>query len=172
MIKDLIRGITITILISCIFALIGCSAKYHLTRFFKKGGQIEEKIKLVKFTDTLKIHGKDSLVDRWIPMTCPEPLAPETRYETRWKTKHLRANYKDSLAFLLKVEQLKSNNHKQTERSNRTNFRQNAKVEKSKSKPLSFLWWMFLGAVLMLVLQNVLRFLFFQFGIYSAMKKD
>lgn len=171
MIKDLIKGILVTILISCMFALIGCSAKYHLTRFFKKGGQIEEKIKLVKFTDTLKINGKDSLIDRWIPVTCPEPLAPETRYETRWKTKYLRANYKDSLSFLLKVEQVKSVNHKHTERTNRTNLRQTAKVEKSKSKPLSFLWWMALGAVLMLVLQNVLRFLFFQFGIYRSMKK-
>lgn len=172
MMKDLIKGISVVVLLTLIFASIGCSANYHLAKFFKKGGVFEEKIQLVKFTDTLKINSKDSLIERWIPLTCPEPKAPQTKFEIRWKYKFLRANYKDSLAYLTKLENLKTKNHKQTEITNRKKSRHYKQIEKSKNKPISFIWWLILGAVLMLVIQNLVRFLLFRFGVYRAIKKD
>lgn len=67
--------------------LSSCSANYHFRKFLLKGGKIDTTEIVTTLHDTLRINGKDSVIERVITTKCPEPKVPETRYETRWKYK-------------------------------------------------------------------------------------
>ena len=66
-----------------------CSSSFHLKKFYKKGGKIEQTEKTVSVTDTLIVNGKDSIIYRQVSVVCPEPIAPKTRYEIRYQYKTL-----------------------------------------------------------------------------------
>lgn len=74
--------------------LYSCSASYHFGKFIKKGGTIENKTEYVTTTDTIKINGKDSVINVRIPVTCPEVQIPPTRTEIRYKYKLQRDSIK------------------------------------------------------------------------------
>jgi hypothetical protein len=75
------------VLLMWVFSLQSCSPTYHLNKFYKKGGKIEDKKVEVFIRDTISINGRDSIIEKSIYVDCPEPKAPETRYEIRWKYK-------------------------------------------------------------------------------------
>jgi len=90
----------------CLFILVGCrSAQDHLKLFYKKGGTIENKTKIVRITDTIPgADGKDSIIYRNVPCDCPEPQPPKTRWMVRFDNrrfsdslKNLRKFYNDSV---------------------------------------------------------------------------
>ena len=70
-----------------ILVLNSCTANYHLRKFISKGGKIDTTTITTTLHDTLHLKGRDSVITREIQIKCPEPKAPETRYETRWKYK-------------------------------------------------------------------------------------
>ena len=70
-----------------ILILNSCTANYHLRKFISKGGKIDTTTITTTLHDTLHLKGRDSIITREIQIKCPEPVAPETRYETRWKYK-------------------------------------------------------------------------------------
>lgn len=72
-----------------LFVLIlnSCTANYHLRKFISKGGKIDTTTITTTLHDTLHLKGRDSVITREIQIKCPEPIAPETRYEIRWKYK-------------------------------------------------------------------------------------
>jgi len=71
-------------------SLSACSSSYHLSKFYKKGGKIEPVERVVTMSDTIQINGKDSIIYREVNIDCPEPIAPPTRFEIRYKYKTLR----------------------------------------------------------------------------------
>lgn len=70
-----------------IIILNSCTANYHLRKFISKGGKIDTTTITTTLHDTLHLRGRDSVITREIKIKCPEPIAPETRYQTRWKYK-------------------------------------------------------------------------------------
>lgn len=67
-----------------------CSSAYHLNKFYKKGGKIEPTERVVTYYDTIFEDGDTILVPKEIKVECPEPIAPPTRFEIRYKYKTLR----------------------------------------------------------------------------------
>ena len=78
--------------------LTSCSPQYHMAKFIKKGGKINVKETTISIHDTLKINGKDSIIEKTIYVNCPEMQAPKTRFETRieyrYKTRVEKAQVK------------------------------------------------------------------------------
>lgn len=78
--------------------LSSCSPQYHMAKFIKKGGKINVKETTISIHDTLKINGKDSIIEKTIYVNCPEMQAPKTRFETRieyrYKTRVEKARIK------------------------------------------------------------------------------
>lgn len=67
------------------FWVSSCSSAYHLNKFYKKGGKIEPVERVVTLYDTIIQGGDTVIIPRFVNVDCPEPVAPETRYEIRWK---------------------------------------------------------------------------------------
>jgi hypothetical protein len=78
--------------------LSSCSPQYHMAKFIKKGGKVNNDTTLVTVNDTIRINGKDSVIVRTVQAVCPELEAPKTRWETRieyrYKTKVEKAQIK------------------------------------------------------------------------------
>lgn len=84
-------GVIYTIVASILFyLLIGCSAKYHFTKFISKGGKIDTTERIIEVKDTIRVNGKDSVITLRMPFNCPEVQIPPTRLETRleYRLKH------------------------------------------------------------------------------------
>ena len=101
--------------------LISCSANFHMRKFIKKGGVIEQTEKTILVTDTLRINGKDSIIFRTISVQCPELEAPKTRWQTRIEYKYRYKTIRDSfetIRYIVKqdrkeaVKQAKTSNRK------------------------------------------------------------
>lgn len=71
--------------------LLGCAnpSKIH-QRSVNRGYVHDTTSVVVKVVDTLKINGKDSIVERLVKVDCPEFEAQPTRYELRYQYKALR----------------------------------------------------------------------------------
>jgi len=77
--------------------LFSCSnakqAQRGLDKFYKNGGKIEAQKVPVIIRDTLKIMGKDSIIERTVFIDCPQAETPKTNTEIRQE----RKSEKDSL---------------------------------------------------------------------------
>jgi hypothetical protein len=91
------------VLLMWVFSLQGCSSSYHLNKFYKKGGKIEDKKVQVFVHDTIQINGRDSIIEKSIFVDCPEPKAPPTRYEIRYKYKTLRDSF-ETIRYVTKIQ--------------------------------------------------------------------
>jgi len=96
-----------------IMGMASCSSAYHLRKFYDKGGKIEVQKTEITIHDTLRINGKDSIIEKTIQVDCPEPKAPLTRYEIRYKYKTLRdtlelIRYKTKIEYKERVRTLKT----------------------------------------------------------------
>lgn len=139
-------------LLLAFFLLVAChDAPWHFQKFQEKGGKIEPVEKVVRITDTVPgIDGKDSIIFRDVPVPCPEPTAPKTRWMVRFDNrrfndslKHIRNFYKDSVE--LRIEELETiidgkNDSLNIERKiNKDNKRSENKANKSS------VFWSWLG---------------------------
>jgi len=81
-----------------LIALVSCSPNYHMRKFIKKGGVIEQTEKVVTLHDTIKgKDGKDSIIYRQVSVECPEPIIPKTRWQTRIEYRYKYKTYHDSI---------------------------------------------------------------------------
>lgn len=101
-IRHIITLIFATIIsIVLLFMVSSChDAKFHLDKFYKKGGVITCDTIYVKKTDTLTIKGvdgKDSLIyiTTTVPCNCPEATV-----KTRWSVRFDNKRFKDSLKII------------------------------------------------------------------------
>ena len=130
-----------------LYMLSGChNAKYHLDKFYNKGGVITCDTTYIKTTDTIYIkgvNGKDSLVYIIKNTPCPKATV-ETRWMTRFDNKRFKDSlkimagmYSDSLRAAIKNNRIDSREEKtknaQEEKTNRTQIK-----EENKDYP----WWM------------------------------
>ena len=138
-----------------LYILSGChNAKYHLDKFYAKGGVITCDTIYVPKIDTIHtkgVDGKDSLiyVVKNIPCNCPKATV-ETRWTTRFDNKRFKDSlkimagmYSDSLRAAIKNNRIDSREEKiknaQEEKTNRTKIK-----EENRNYP----WWMiFLSVV-------------------------
>jgi len=129
-----------------LYILSGCNnAKYHLDKFYVKGGVITCDTTYIKNTDTLYIKGvdgKDSLVYIIKNTPCPKATV-ETRWMTRFDNKRFKDSlkimagmYSDSLRAAIKNNRIDSREEKiknaQEEKTNRTKIK-----EENRNYP----WW-------------------------------
>jgi len=101
------------VLLMWVFSLQGCSSSYHLNKFYKKGGKLEPIERVVTINDTIFKDGDTIIVPREVKVDCPEPKAPPTRYEIRYKYKTLRdtlelIRYKTKIEYKERVRTLKT----------------------------------------------------------------
>ena len=96
-----------------LMGMASCSSAYHLRKFYDKGGKLEVKKTEITIHDTLRINGKDSIIEKTIQVDCPEPKAPLTRYEIRYKYNTLRdtmklIRYQDKIKYKYRVREAKN----------------------------------------------------------------
>jgi len=104
---------SIILAVMLLIGMASCSSAYHLRKFYEKGGKIEVKKTEITIHDTLRINGKDSIIEKTIQVDCPEPKAPLTRYEIRYKYKTLRdtlelIRYKTKVEYKYRVREAKN----------------------------------------------------------------
>ena len=90
-----------------------CTPQYHLNKFYKKGGKIEPTEKVVTYYDTIYEDGDTILIPKEIKVECPEPKAPPTRFEIRYKYKTLRdtlelIRYKTKIEYKYRTREAKN----------------------------------------------------------------
>jgi hypothetical protein len=119
------------------------NAKYHLDKFYKKGGVITCDTTYVSTTDTIYVKGsdgKDSLV--YIVKNTPT-ICPQATVETRWAVRFDNKRFKDSLKIMSSMysDSLKAavKNNRIEEKTNRTQIK-----EENRSHP----WWMIFLSVM------------------------
>ena len=88
-----------------LFIFSSCSAIHYVNKSEKfkakaisKGAKYETKIKIVRLTDTLTINGKDSIVERFVNIECPE-----VEVKTRWMVRFDNNRFKDSLNIIKRM---------------------------------------------------------------------
>ena len=119
--------------------LTSCTAEWHFGKFIKKGGEVNTKIEVVEYTDTIKVNGKDSIILVRVPVTCPDVKIPEPR----WKTK-LEYKYRYKI-------------HRDTVRLSRDVVKYQYKEKKVAEKRSNWLWWYIAGVVSYVVITFVLK---------------
>jgi hypothetical protein len=142
-IRHIITLIFATIIsIALLFIVSGChDAKFHLDKFYKKGGVITCDTIYVKKTDTLTIKGvdgKDSLIyiTTTVPCNCPEATV-----KTRWSVRFDNKRFKDSLKI---VSGMYSDSLKAAIKNNKIDSKEEEKTNRTKIKEenRNYPWWM------------------------------
>ena len=142
-----------------------CSPQFHLDKFYKKGGKIEQVEKTVTIHDTIKgKDGKDSIIFRTVNVECPEPII-KTRWKTRFDNKRfkdslnsVRTQYKDSLRYALRTHKNELKTEVKTVKSNDKTERTTTRQENKRS------WWLFwlglaVGVIIMLSVKLISKYL-------------
>lgn len=142
-----------------------CSPTFHLEKFYKKGGKIEQVEKTVTIHDTIKgKDGKDSIIFRTVNVECPEPII-KTRWKTRFDNKRfkdslnsVRTQYKDSLRYALRTHKNELKTEVKTVKSNDKTERTTTRQENKRS------WWLFwlglaVGVIIMLSVKLISKYL-------------
>ena len=120
-----------------LYMLSGChDAKYHLDKFYTKGGVITCDTIYVPKIDTIHtkgVDGKDSLiyVVKNIPCNCPKATV-----ETRWMTRFDNRRFKDSLKI---VSRMYSDSLKAVVKNNKIDSKVEKVISKQENKQLP--WW-------------------------------
>ena len=128
----------IIFILLAIVLLSSChNAKYHLDKFYDKGGVITCDTTYVNTTDTVYVKGadgKDSLV--YIVKNTPA-ICPKATVETRWMVRFDNKRFKDSLKIV-------SNMYSDSLRSAIKNNKIDAKTSRVqiKEENRDYPWWM------------------------------
>jgi hypothetical protein len=138
-----------TILVSC------HDAKYHLDKFYSKGGKITCDTIYVEKIDTLVVKGKDGK-DSLVYITTQVPCnCPQATVETRWKTRFDNKRFADSMKYMARMydDSLKAAT-KQNKQDNKAETKQTKYKERA-----GFPWWMlFLSLILLITLFIIKQF--------------
>jgi len=113
------------------------NAKYHLDKFYDKGGVITCDTTYVNTTDTLHVKGvdgKDSLV--YIVKNTPA-ICPKATIETRWMVRFDNKRFNDSLKI---VSNMYSDSLKSAIKNNKIDAKTNRVQIKEENR--SYPWWM------------------------------
>jgi hypothetical protein len=147
-------------LLSLLAIVSSChNAKYHLDKFYSKGGKITCDTIYVEKTDTIVVKGKDGkdsliYITSQVPCNCPEATV-ETRWQTRWQTRFDNKRFKDSLKIMARMY---NDSLSAAVKINK----QNTKAETKKTKYTErsgFPWWMlFLSIILVAILLIIKQF--------------
>lgn len=142
----------------------GCSPQFHLEKFYKKGGEIEQVEKTVTIHDTIKgKDGKDSIIFRTVNVECPDPII-ETRWKVRFDNRRfkdslnsVRTQYKDSLRYALRTHKNVLKTEVKTVKSNDKTKRTVTRQENKRS------WWLFwlglsVGVIIMLLIKIGIKY--------------
>ena len=142
-IRHIITLIFATIIsIVLLFMVSSChDAKFHLDKFYKKGGVITCDTIYVKKTDTLTIKGvdgKDSLIyiTTTVPCNCPKATV-----ETRWKIRFDNRRFTDSMKI---ISGMYSDSLKAAIKNNKIDSKEEEKTNRTKIKEenRNYPWWM------------------------------
>ena len=130
-------------------------AKYHLDKFYKKGGVITCDTIYVEKTDTLVIKGKDGrdsliYITKQVPCNCPQATV-----ETRWKTRFDNKRFADSMKIIAKMyDDSLSAAIKMNKQDNKAQTTQIKYKERA-----GFPWWLlFLSLILIIILFIIKQF--------------
>jgi hypothetical protein len=141
-----------------------CSPTFHLEKFYKKGGKIEQVEKTVTIKEVVTIDGKDSIIYRTVNVECPEPII-KPRWKTRFDNKRfkdslnsVRIEYKDSLRYALRTHKNELKTEVKTVKSNDKTERTTTRQENKRS------WWLFwlglaVGVIIMLSVKLMSKYL-------------
>jgi hypothetical protein len=139
-------------MITLIALLMSChNAKYHLDKFYSKGGKITCDTIYVSKTDTLVVKGKDGkdsliYITTQVPCNCPEATV-QTKWQTRWETRFDNKRFKDSMKIMARMY---DDSLAAAVKINKQDNKAETKQVKYKEKD-SFPWWMlFLSLILLL----------------------
>ena len=148
--------------IALILILCSCSPAFHLDKFYKKGGKIEQIEKTITIHATIKgKDGKDSLVFRTVNVECPQPTI-ETRWKTRFDNKRfkdslkvVRIQYKDSLIYAVRNAKNELKTQVKNVNSSEKTKRMVTRQENKRS------WWLFwlglgVGSILIIVIKRII----------------
>jgi hypothetical protein len=131
-----VRHIIVLLLASVV--LHSChNAKYHLDKFYDKGGVITCDTTYVNTTDTLYVKGadgKDSLV--YIVKNTPA-ICPKATVETRWMVRFDNKRFKDSLKI---VSNMYSDSLKSAIKNNKIDAKTSRVQIKEENR--DYPWWM------------------------------
>jgi hypothetical protein len=137
-VRHIITLIFATIIsIVLLFMVSSChDAKFHLDKFYKKGGVITCDTIYVKKTDTLTIKGvdgKDSLIyiTTTVPCNCPKATV-----ETRWKIRFDNRRFTDSMKI---ISGMYSDSLKTAVRNNRIDSKVEKVISRQENKKQP--WW-------------------------------
>jgi hypothetical protein len=122
-------------------------AKYHLDKFYKKGGVITCDTIYVSKTDTLVVKGKDGK-DSLIYITTQVPCnCPQATVETRWKTRFDNKRFADSMKYMARMY---DDSLKAATKQNKQNNKAETKQTKYKERA-GFPWWMLFLSLILLI---------------------
>lgn len=128
--------------------LMSChDAKYHLDKFYKKGGKITCDTIYVEKIDTLVIKGKDGkdsliYITKQVPCNCPQ-----ARIETRWKTRFDNKRFADSMEV---IADMYADSLKAATKQNKQNKKSETTQIKYKERS-GFPWWMLFLSLILLI---------------------
>ena len=128
--------------------LMSChDAKYHLDKFYKKGGVITCDTIYVSKIDTLVVKGKDGK-DSLIYITTQVPCnCPQATVETRWKTRFDNKRFADSMKYMARMYE---DSLKAATKQNKQNNKAETKQIKYKERT-GFPWWMLFLSLILLI---------------------
>ena len=131
----------ITILVSC------HDAKYHLDKFYSKGGKITCDTIYISKIDTLVVKGKDGK-DSLVYITTQVPCnCPQATVETRWKTRFDNKRFADSMKYMARMY---DDSLKAATKQNKQNNKAETKQIKYKERA-GFPWWMLFLSLILLI---------------------
>lgn len=146
----------IIVILLAIVLLSSChNAKYHLDRFYDKGGVITCDTTYVSTTDTVYVKGvdgKDSLV--YIVKNTPT-ICPEATIETRWMVRFDNKRFKDSLKIM---SSMYSDSLKTVVKNNKIDSKQEGKTIRTqiKEENRNYPWWIVflsvMGAIFLVII--------------------
>jgi hypothetical protein len=128
--------------------LMSChDAKYHLDKFYSKGGKITCDTIYVEKIDTLVVKGKDGkdslvYITKQVPCNCPQATV-----ETRWKTRFDNKRFADSMKYMARMYE---DSLKAATKQNKQNNKAETKQIKYKERT-GFPWWMLFLSLILLI---------------------
>ena len=143
--------VIMTLLTSC------HNAKFHLDKFYKKGGVITCDTIYVEKTDTLVLKGKDGkdsliYITTQVPCNCPEATV-QTKWQTRWQTRFDNKRFKDSLKIMARMyDDSLSAAVKINKQDNKADTKKTKYTERS-----GFPWWMLFLAVILIAILFIIK---------------
>jgi hypothetical protein len=142
------KKLTHILFIAMIALLTSChDAKYHLDKFYSKGGKITCDTIYVEKIDTLVVKGKDGK-DSLIYITTQVPCnCPQATVETRWKTRFDNKRFADSMKYMARMY---DDSLKAATKQNKQNNKAETKQTKYKERA-GFPWWMLFLSLILLI---------------------